>query len=350
MRFAQSYKITIIALALCAVGFIACSDSDSSSDANGEDNVLSIKLGETPVNGGVLLLGKGESFYELNLESNGEWRIENNSTFIDSVLPESGLGNADVKIHVKKNDSEGQRKGELRVVFPKDTSLNTVIDLRQMYSGDYEDNDASFDSLEMGAIFACSFMGLFSKEAALQCLTDAFEKSENYRVDPRDGKMYKTTVIKSQVWMAENLRYDSEGGHTYCFNDDKANCRKYGRLYNYYAAKNACPDGWHLPSKAEWLTLINELGGEAAAGKALKSTSGWKSEGNGNDDYKFSALPVGYSIKDTYYSMDEETQFWASTGYGGNYFYLVSLNFDNDSAAVRPRADRYGLSVRCLKD
>ena len=42
MSFAQSHKFTIIALALCAVGFIACSDSDSSSDANGENNVLSI--------------------------------------------------------------------------------------------------------------------------------------------------------------------------------------------------------------------------------------------------------------------------------------------------------------------
>lgn len=352
MSFAKSYKFTMIALALSAVGFIACSKSDSSSDANGEDNVLSVRVGDMLVNGETLILGMGEGLYEISVESSGEWRFENGATFIDSIYPESGSGDAVVKIHVKKNDSDERLKGELRVVYPEDTDLNTSMDVWQVYSGDYGDNMNADDSVTMGFL-VCTILGF--ENSIEDCVLNGLNglmanEMKNRLLDRRDWKIYKTTVIKSQVWMAENLRYDSEGGHTYCFNDDKANCRKYGRLYNYYAAKNACPDGWHLPSKAEWLTLINELGGEAAAGKALKSTSGWKSEGNGNDDYKFSALPVGYSIKNTYYSMDEETQFWASTGYGGNYFYLVSLNFDNDSAAVRPRADRYGLSIRCLKD
>jgi len=60
MSFAKSYKFTMIALALCAVGFFACSDSDSSSDANGEDNVLSIWVGDMLVNGETLILGMGE--------------------------------------------------------------------------------------------------------------------------------------------------------------------------------------------------------------------------------------------------------------------------------------------------
>lgn len=345
MRFAQNHKITIIALALGAVGFIACSDSDSSSDANGEDNVLSIKLGETPVNGGVLLLGKGESFYELNLESNGEWRIENNSTFIDSVLPESGLGNADVKIHVKKNDSEGQRKGELRVVFPKDTSLNTVIDLRQMYSGDYEDNDASFDSLEMGAIFACSFMGLFSKEAALQCLTDAFEKSENYRVDPRDGKMYKLEKIGSQLWMAENLLYETP--NSYCYDDNADNCKKYGRLYEWDAAMEACPKGWHLPSKYEWNELFYEI--VKNKGKALKSTSDWLRDGNGSDDYGLNVLPAGYKDSE-YRSLGDIARFWTSTDDHGYTAFLVRIEALKDDAYLNEEVKYNANSVRCLKD
>ena len=355
MSFAKSYKFTMIALALCAVGFIACSDSDSSGDANGEDNVLSIWVGDMLANGDTLILGMGEGLYEMSVESSGEWRFENGTTFIDSIYPESGSGDAVVKIHVKKNDSDERLKGELRVVYPEDTDLNTSMDVWQVYSGDYGDNMNVDDNTVVMAFLVCGTFGragIATDDCAINALNGLIgaDEMKNRLLDYRDWRIYKTTVIKSQVWMAENLRYDSEGGHTYCFNDDKANCRKYGRLYNYYAAKAACPDGWHLPSKAEWLTLINELGGEAAAGKALKSTSGWKSEGNGDDDYKFSALPVGYSIKDTYYGMDEETQFWASTSYGGNTFYLVSLNFDNDSAAVRPRAARYGLSVRCLKD
>ena len=59
--------------------------------------------------------------------------------------------------------------------------------------------------------------------------------------------------------MAENLDIEVEG--SFCYDNDPENCKKYGRLYTWEAAKKACPKGWHLPSDAEWKILMNKMGG-----------------------------------------------------------------------------------------
>lgn len=58
--------------------------------------------------------------------------------------------------------------------------------------------------------------------------------------------------------MAENLNYNSE--NSFCYDELKSNCDKYGRLYIWEIAKNVCPDGWHLPSDREWKILEINLG------------------------------------------------------------------------------------------
>ena len=92
--------------------------------------------------------------------------------------------------------------------------------------------------------------------------------------DSRDGEVYRKVKIGTQTWMAENLTYN-------------------GSMYTLDDAKKACPAGWHLPTDKEWTTLVNYAGGEKIAGKKLKSKTGWKENGNGTDDYGFSALPGG---------------------------------------------------------
>jgi len=115
--------------------------------------------------------------------------------------------------------------------------------------------------------------------------------------DSRDNKVYKWVKIGDQVWMAENLDYEAHESSR-CYDDDENNCKKYGRLYDWSTAKSVCPEGWHLPSDAEWKTLVTFVGGEETAGKKLKATNGWNSNkkdesGNGTDDFGFSALPGG---------------------------------------------------------
>ena len=104
--------------------------------------------------------------------------------------------------------------------------------------------------------------------------------------DSRDGKSYKKIEIGSQTWMGENLNYNAA-------NSKCNNCAKYGRLYDRPTALTVCPAGWHLPTDAEWTALEDYVGGSKTAGKKLKSKKGWDENGNGTDEFGFSALPGG---------------------------------------------------------
>ena len=226
---------------------------------------------------------------------------------------------------------------------------------------------------------------------AMPCKTETEDNCEYGELtDDRDGKTYKTVTIGDQTWMAENLNYAYTGvpynnfGYTsdstsWCYDNDPANCTKYGRLYTWSAAmdsvgtwttngkgcgynktcsptypvRGVCPEGWHLPDTTEWNTLFSAVGGEYTAGRVLKSQTVWKIyEGIINEDsFGFSALPAGYRNYDGYY-YDEGNYayFWSSTEYVSNLAYLMSLYYLDDYAHLSNRNKDFGRSVRCLKD
>ena len=167
--------------------------------------------------------------------------------------------------------------------------------------------------------------------------------------DPRDGQSYRTVKIGNQTWMAENLNYETDD--SYCYDNESANCQKYGRLYTWNAAMEACPSGWHLPSYDEWKPLFSTVGGENAAGTALKSTSDWNYNGNGTDAYGFSALPVGYRDNNGYYgNVGYFAYFWSSTADdSGNAYYWFFSPVIGD--VISNYNSKYcGFSVRCLRN
>jgi uncharacterized protein (TIGR02145 family) len=128
---------------------------------------------------------------------------------------------------------------------------------------------------------------------------------------------YKTAEIGDQTWMAENLDYYVAGSK--CYNDDPANCTKYGRLYDWETAKNVCPSGWHLPSDAEWTELTAFAGSSSTAGTKLKATSGWNLSIGGSDDHGFSALPGGRcNSGGTFYGVGDQGYWWSSNEDGGS--------------------------------
>jgi uncharacterized protein (TIGR02145 family) len=170
---------------------------------------------------------------------------------------------------------------------------------------------------------------------------------EGYFTDPRDSRKYRTVVIGNQTWLAENLNYEAEGGKYY--NNDTANGQKYGRLYNWEAAKKACPPGWHLPSDAEWQTLVDFAGKIAA--KNLKARNSWVNNGNGKDIYGFSALPSGYANSDgNFYNVGNRGYWWSSTD--DNTVNACYRNMNEHSNSVNRYSDvKTNLfSVRCVKD
>ena len=175
----------------------------------------------------------------------------------------------------------------------------------------------------------------------------SFTVHETGTVTDTDGNVYQTVKIGSQWWMAENLRVthyrngdaipnvtdNTEWSNlttgAYCNYDNYANnADTFGSLYNWYAvsdSRNIAPEGWHVPSDDDWKTLEMYLGmsqSEADGiewrgtdeGSKLKSTSGWYSDGNGTDDYGFSAPPGGIRFYDGHYGkVGYEARFWSST-------------------------------------
>ncbi|MCL2283701.1 MAG: fibrobacter succinogenes major paralogous domain-containing protein [Fibromonadales bacterium] len=194
----------------------------------------------------------------------------------------------------------------------------------------------------------------------------------NCVIDSRDGKTYKTVVIGTQTWMAENLNYDVPNNATdVCYDNLTSNCTKYGRLYNWATAMNidaaynnssytasakhkgVCPDGWHIPSYAEWTILYNYNGG-SSVGEKLKATNGWNN-GNGTDDYGFSALPggIGFSSNGSFSNAGSISIWWSSTESDIGPGFAWRLRIEGSPSAFM---DNYGNdkstlhSVRCLKN
>ena len=189
------------------------------------------------------------------------------------------------------------------------------------------------------------------------------ENSKSF-TDSRDGKQYKIVTIGKQTWMAENLNYEVKRSGIFtnevsnCYDNNPANCDKYGKLYTWSAAMIACPKGWHLPSKSEWESLTTTVGGSSMEGKYLKSINRWNDfegkSGNGTDAYGFAALPGGYRSANSFYEIGYRGYWWTSSEYKHNIIFLSrayykSIYYEN-SANWYDGKETLGLSVRCLQD
>ena len=163
--------------------------------------------------------------------------------------------------------------------------------------------------------------------------------------DPRDAQTYKTVKIGKQVWMAQNLNYKADG--SMCYDNNPANCKRYGRLYTWEAALNACPVGWRLPSADEFERLLANAGSSDKE-KSLNLRAGsWE---RGEDKFGFSALPAGFynSNDKKFYYLGDYAIFWSSTEYDSYRAYLLLVR--GRDADVGNGIKTVGISVRCLKD
>jgi len=183
----------------------------------------------------------------------------------------------------------------------------------------------------------------------------------------------ETVKIGDQVWMKENLNCNVSGSK--CYHDDPANCAIYGRLYDWVTTmalpdscnkrlcasqigtkhRGICPSSFHLPTKAEWDTLIYFVGG--SAGKKLKATSGWD-RSDGTDEHGFSALPGGYGEYGSFYgfySVLYKGYWWSASencnssgscenAYGREIYYNNAGIYENYGSKTKL------FSVRCIQD
>ncbi|MCL2260155.1 MAG: fibrobacter succinogenes major paralogous domain-containing protein [Fibromonadales bacterium] len=234
------------------------------------------------------------------------------------------------------------------------------------------------------------------------CSSDGGSKLEEHTfVDIRDNKTYAYVVIGSQTWMAENLNHAVAGSK--CYGGDgevygglneeayeriyitlsaaevRANCAKYGRLYDWATAMNiastyngssypvsgkhqgVCPNNWHIPSDDEWATLINYVESQGGctycAGNYLKAKTGWNAyegiSGNGLDTYGFSALPGGDGNSYGYFNdAGDYGNWWSSSEYeiDSDAAYGLFMGYDYEDAARSFGYKTLLLSVRCVQD
>jgi uncharacterized protein (TIGR02145 family) len=203
-----------------------------------------------------------------------------------------------------------------------------------------------------------------------------------------------SVTIGTQIWSSTNLDVTTYRDGTpipqvtdptqwanltsgaWCYyNNDPANGATYGKLYNWYAVagihdaaslndpsvrKQLAPQGWHIPSDAEWTSLTTFLGGESIAGDKMKSTGTiqagtglWQSPNtSATNESGFSGLPAGYRyVIGTFYDIGYNGHWWSSSENNTTiawYRWLNCINgfVDRDNDGNKT----YGFSVRCLRD
>ena len=199
------------------------------------------------------------------------------------------------------------------------------------------------------------------------------------------GNIYKTVMIGTQVWMAENLKTTKFNDDTdislvtggtawsttltpaYCWynNDEEYFKPLYGALYNWFAVNNGnlCHAGWHVPTDAEISTMELYLGmtqEQVVAlgwrgtdeGSKLKNTTGWNSGENGTNTSGFSALPGGYRyyLDGAFYEETSIGYWWSSTEVDGTIAWYRRLDGDKNGIHKGSTVKKAGKSVRCIKD
>jgi len=277
------------------------------------------------------------------------------------------------------NVTGNQSRFSQKIISTKNNQTHNKIEYNGYFSKSKNEKSAKIDESEL--IHFIIYSG-----ANITKIVDLPTESKTYEVDffkckDADGKNYKIVQIGKRWWMAENLAHlpsvsPSDSGsvmepYYYVYNYQgesvseakaTANYSTYGVLYNGPAAEAACPSGWHLPTDAEWKQLEMAIGMSQSeaddtgwrgtnAGTKLKATSGWYDNGNGTNDYGFSALPGGYRFNDgRFYDVGYNGGWDSATEYDSSYAWGRSLGYDHSHVARGYDYKESGYSVRCVRD
>lgn len=210
-------------------------------------------------------------------------------------------------------------------------------------------------------------------------------KTSGSYTDNRDGNTYDWVRIGDQIWMAKNLAYlpnvsppssESETDSYYYVYDYEgssvgtakatSNYQTYGVLYNWPAAIESCPSGWHLPGDEEWKEMeiylgmsqseaddINHRGTDEGGKLKETGTTHWVSPNEGaTNESGFTALPGGYRNYGGTFSFVGVYGYWwsSSTEHSSVYAWLRDMNYNHSDVRRYRSSKESGFSVRCVRD
>ena len=204
------------------------------------------------------------------------------------------------------------------------------------------------NNLILGTFLAITAILFISCGASSSSDSPSTEKVEGSTESTESGGV---VTIGTQVWTSKNLdvstfrngdvipqvqdqnAWENLTTGAWCYYDnDASNGTKYGKLYNWYAVndpRGLAPNGYHIPTAAEWTQLSDYLGGESEAGTKMKSTSGWVENGNGTNSSGFSGLPGGSRYnRGAFLNIDSSGYWWSSKEGDALYAWNRSLGYD----------------------
>ena len=262
---------------------------------------------------------------------------------------------------VESSDSAEPVASSSSEVVIEESSSGLQVSSSAEESSSSEDTEWSSSSMSQGCIGPACYLYSSSSSSRITIVCDEM-------VDERDGHVYQTIGIKSQMWMAENLNYaDSVNypsmlGRNWCL-DDKDSCARYGRRYTWSAAidsaywseqgitcgygepfcnlpnkvQGICPEGWHIPKKSEYIPHAECS--TNCPGKIVSS----------DDEYGFSPILSVGVYRDGNFDLNlDNAYFWSASDQGGGSYASCWSVFPRDGAITGQKNE--GISVRCVKD
>ena len=165
---------------------------------------------------------------------------------------------------------------------------------------------------------------------------------QGYFRDERDGSTHKIIKIGDQIIMADNLAGKPQKGNYWVYDDKENNKVKYGYLYDWESARTMAPKGWHLPTKAEWETLYNFLGGDdKKVYQQLKSGGGKGFE---------SVFGGERNTRGAYNSLGASAHYWSDTAEDEKQVWQFKLGAYTETAGLEKADPNFGFSVRFFRD
>lgn len=263
-------------------------------------------------------------------------------------------GNSDVTNSSEENLSSVENLSSINTISSNETSSEDVTSSEVVIS-----SATSSEEISSSLVISSSEIVSSSIEISSSSLEEPFNPSITYDelVDDRDGTTYKTVIIGTQEWMAENINYVDYAHPTrkdfvYCYDNRNSNCATYGRLYE-TSEYWVCPSGWRTPSNTDWSTLIEFVKSDSQSdnvGKLLKSnTSHWSEDARGTDNYGFSAIPGGYkSVSGGYSNIEYGAFFWSSSQNSNWEHYSVEFS-TSDYLSEKWQIYDNAYSIRCMR-